>query len=205
MPVPTGGMGRMITVDLTGKLAPGNCKLRISTNLEIYYDQLFIAADRGTEGFAIRTVPIADANLRRLGFPLEYSPDGRHPLIYTYDIIEPTSSFKMPTGAYTCYGRVDSLLAEFDDRYVILGTGDEIAVRFDARALPPPGDENTRSFIFVSHAYCKDMDLYTAEPDTIGPLPFKGMSAYPYPPGEHYPKGDEFRRYRQRFNTRLVD
>jgi hypothetical protein len=200
-----GGMGRMITVDLTGRLSPKTSRLRISTDLEIYYDQLFIAADRGTSDFAIRTVPMVDANLRRLGFPLEYSPDGHHPLIYTYDIIEPTSSFKLPNGAYTRYGPVESLLTEFDDQYVILGTGDEIAVRFDARTLPQVAPGMTRSFILVSHAYCKDMDLYTATPDTVEPLPFKQMTAYPYPSGEHYPDGDAFQQYRQRYNTRLVD
>ncbi|MFH0981673.1 MAG: FG-GAP-like repeat-containing protein [Planctomycetota bacterium] len=198
-----GGMARTIAIDLTGKLTERDCRLRISTNLEIYYDQAFIAADRGTEDVAIRTVPAAQADLSRLGFPSEYSPDSRHPTIYTYDVIEPTSSFKMPRGAYTRYGPVEELLAEFDDRHVILGSGDEIALRFDARELPPLGAGMVRSFILVSHAYCKDMDLYTAEPDTVEPLPFGAMSAYPYPPSERYPEGDEFRVYQERFNTRL--
>ncbi|MCK4660230.1 MAG: VCBS repeat-containing protein [Phycisphaerae bacterium] len=175
-----GGMRRTIAIDLTDKLPTGNCKLRISTNLEIYFDQAFIAADCGTGGVIVHTVPLADAGLRRLGFPMEYSPDGRHPTIYTYDVIAPTSSFKKPAGSYTRYGPVAELLAEFDDRYVILGSGDEIALRFDARRLPSPDDGMVRSFILVSHAYCKDMDLYTAEPDTVKPLPFRDMSAYPY-------------------------
>ncbi len=197
-----GGAARTIAIDLTGKLPPGNCILRLSTNLEIYFDQAFIAADRGTEGFVTRSVPWVGADLRRLGFPMEYSPDGRHPSIYTYDVIEPTSSFKMPRGAYTRYGPVESLLREGDDRYVILGTGDEIAVSFDARALPPPAAGQVRSFVLVSHAYCKDMDLYTAEPDTVEPLPFRHMSSYPYPPGEHFPDAEESQRCREQFNTR---
>jgi len=199
-----GGMSRTIAIDLTGRLpTTGDCKLRITTNLEIYYDRIFIAADRGTDDFAIRTVPLARADLHRLGFPLEYSPDGQHPTIYTYDVIEPTSSFKTPSGAYTRYGPVESLLDEFDDRYVILGTGDELAVSFDARTLPPPAQAQVRSFILVSHAYCKDMDLYTAEPDTVEPLPFRKMSAYPYPSSERYPDTEKLRHARQRFNTRL--
>ena len=195
----------MIAVDLTGKLSADHCALRITTNLEIYLDQLFIAADRGTGGFAIRTVPLADADLRRVGFPMEYSPDGQHPTVYTYDVIQPTSSFKMPKGAYTRYGAVETLLEDFDDRYVILGTGDEIAVRFDARELPSPKDGEARTFVLVSHAYCKDMDLYTAEPDTVEPLPFKDMSAYPYPVRERDATEDALDRYPQRFNTRSVD
>ncbi len=197
-----GGMGRTIAIDLTGKLPADKCVLRISTNLEIYYDQAFIAADHGPGGLAIRSLPMAGANLQRLGFPMEYSPDGHHPTIYTYDVIEPTSSFKTPRGAYTRYGPVEALLAEFDDRYVILGTGDEIAVSFDAQALPPPAEGLLRSFILVSHAYCKDMDLYTAEPDTVEPLPFRAMSTYPPTPSEHYPDEGDAQPWHRRWNTR---
>ncbi|MBN1441110.1 MAG: VCBS repeat-containing protein, partial [Planctomycetes bacterium] len=53
-----GGMGRMITVDLSGKLAGETCRLRLVTNLEIFFDQIFAAADRGTEGVAVRTAPL---------------------------------------------------------------------------------------------------------------------------------------------------
>ncbi|MBU0718264.1 MAG: hypothetical protein KJ749_08455, partial [Planctomycetes bacterium] len=72
-----GGMGRTIAIELTGELPVLGGRLRITTNLEIYYDRLFIAADRGTNGLAITSVPMASADARRLGFPMEYSPDGR--------------------------------------------------------------------------------------------------------------------------------
>ena len=200
-----GGMSRTITIDLTEGLLAHNSgvrdvRLRISTNLEIYFDQAFIAADRGTADLVTHRIAPASAELRWLGFPREHSPDGQHPTIYTYDVIDPTSSFKIPRGWYTRYGPVDELLTEFDDRYVILGTGDEIAVRFDARVLPPVEAGMARSFILVSHAYCKDMDLYTAEPDTVEPLPFRQMGSYPYGADEHYPDGED--AYRRRFNTR---
>jgi len=199
-----GGMGRTIAAELTGLLPPGTARLRIVTNLEIYVDRLFIAADRGSEPLSVNTVPLAGAHLRRLGFPLEYSPDGRHPYIYSYDVIELTSSFKQPRGAYTRYGDVTELVSEFDDGYVIFGTGDEIALRFEASALPPPPAGRTRSFVLVSHAYCKDMDLYTAEPDTVLPLPFRTMSAYPYPPGETFPDTEPLRVWRQHYNSRMI-
>ena len=209
-----GGMGRTIAIDLSGKLSDGDsgdqrvepalreCRLRITTNLEIYYDRVFIGADCGTADVAITGAPLASAEVRRLGFPLEYSPDGQHPTVYTYDVIEPTCSFKMPRGSYTRYGPVEELLGEFDDRYVILGSGDEIAVRFDGRSLPPVATGHVRSFVLVSHAYCKDMDLYTAEPDTVEPLPFRAMSAYPYPPEEHAAEGVDVDTWRRAYNTR---
>jgi tetratricopeptide (TPR) repeat protein len=200
-----GGMGRTIAVDLTGKLPAGASKLRVSTNLEIYIDQAFVAADRGTEGFVRRTVPLHSATLRWLGFPKEVSPDGAHPTVYTYDQIQPSSPLKLLRGEYTRYGRVDELLSAFDDRYVILGTGDEIVVAFDAGSLPPVPDGWARSFLLISHAYCKDMDLYTATPDTVEPLPFRGMSKYPYPREEAYPDTPGLARYRDAYNTRWVD
>jgi hypothetical protein len=76
---------------------------------------------------------------------------------------------------------------------------------FDANALPPPGPGLDRTFILVSHAYCKDMDLRTAEPDTVPPPPFREMAAYPYPTSEHVPQDTELRCYREEFNTRRAD
>ena len=83
--------------------------------------------------------------------------------------------------------------------------GDEIALRFDASKLPAPVAGATRSFVLVSHAYCKDdMDLYTATPQTLEPLPFRGMSRYPYPATEHYPETKEHREYKAIYNKRIV-
>jgi hypothetical protein len=31
------------------------------------------------------------------------------------------------------------------------------------------------------------------------------MSAYPYPPGEHFPDTEEHRLYREKYNTRYID
>jgi hypothetical protein len=149
-----------------------------------------------------RQVPLSSATLRRLGFPREVSPDGRQPLIYDYHQIEPTAPFHVLRGSYTRYGAVDRLLDAFDDRYVIMGPGDEIALRFAADGLPPLPDGMIRSFILVSQAYCKDMDLYTLEPQTLAPLPFRGMSRYPYPATESHPDTPAHREYHARYNTR---
>ncbi len=44
------GMPRLMTIDLSGKLAGPSCVLRIKTNMECYYDQAFIAVrDRSAE------------------------------------------------------------------------------------------------------------------------------------------------------------
>jgi hypothetical protein len=199
-----GGMARMFTVDLTGKLA-GARKLRLTTNMELYYDQIFLAPVAGADQVRVRRLPPQTADFRYVGFALEFSPDGQLPLIYDYDLTQATAPFQVQRGPYTRYGPVTELLQAFDDRYVMVGPGDEIAVRFDASALEPPAPGMTRSFILVSHAYCKDMDLYTATPDTVTPLPFREMSRYPYPPDEHFPDTPELRAWRQAYNTRRVE
>jgi Flp pilus assembly protein TadD len=200
-----GGMARTMTVDLTGLVGGPTCRLRLTSNLEIYYDQVFIARDAGRDRIRMHSLPVAEAELRHVGFAREFSPDGRLPLIYDYDLTDATAPFHVPRGAYTRYGSVTELLREFDDRYVLVGPGDEIAVKFDATQLPAPPVGTTRSFILVSHAYCKDMDLYTAQPKTVEPLPFRAMTRYPYPSTEHYPDGEQHREFRRQYNTRIVE
>ncbi len=199
-----GGTARTMTVDLTGRLTPQTRRLRLTTNLEILYDQIFVARDAGLGSVTATVVPLREATLRPAGFAREYSPDGRLPLIYDYDLRDATAPFHTLKGAYTRYGPVEELLAEFDDRYVLVGPGDEIALQFDATRLPalPPG--HLRSFILISHAYCKDMDLYTATSQTLEPLPFRAMSQYPYPSTEHYPVSKAHQEFLRSYNTRLV-
>jgi Tfp pilus assembly protein PilF len=199
-----GGLGRMMTVNLSGRLPAGTRGLRLTTNLEVYYDQVFVARTAGTGAVKVQRVPLRGAELRYLGFVREVSPDGRRPLIYDYAQPEATAPFHVLQGAYTRYGPVEALLAQLDDQYVLMGPGDEIALQFDAARVAPPPPGQVRSFILVSYAYCKDMDLYTATPQTLEPLPFRAMSQYPYPPSEHYPDTGAHRHYRATYNTRLV-
>ena len=85
-----------------------------------------------------------------------------------------------------------------------MGVGDEVTLRFSPTAFGPIPEGMTRTFILMTDSFCKDMDLYTAHPDTVGPLPFHGMSGYPYPAGERYPDDEKHRSYRRRYNTRTI-
>jgi len=197
-----GGMGRMMTVDLTGLIPAGARSLRLTTNLEIYYDQVFLSQVLSANRVMVRTAPLNSAELRRVGFAREYSPDGRLPLVFDYHLSDATAPFHVLKGHYTRYGAVEELLASADDRFAIMGPGDEIALRFSA-VFPALPEGWARSFILVSHAYCKDMDLYTATPRTLDPLPFKSMSRYPYPASERPPSAQA--DYVRAFNTRVVE
>ena len=112
--------------------------------------------------------------------------------------------WKLMAGRYTRYGEVGELLREADDCYVIMSHGDELTLRFPAEAFGPVPKGLRRTFILKTDSYCKDMDLYTAWPDTVEPLPFHAMSGYPYGPNEHYPDNAKTRSFRNRYNTRVV-
>jgi hypothetical protein len=48
------------------------------------------------------------------------------------------------------------------------------------------------------------MDINSASPDQVMPLPFHGMKRYPYRTPETYPMTAERRAYFERYNTRIV-
>jgi Tfp pilus assembly protein PilF len=198
------GLPRMMTVDLrkVGRLE--DPRLRITTNLRVYWDQIFLAEVKGEGPSKITKLPAAHADLHSRGYPREHSPDGKKPLIYDYGIMDRTFPFRNMAGDYTRFGTVTDLLKEVDDRYVIFGRGEEITLKFRAEGLPPLQRGWKRDFLFVSYGYCKDMDPNTAFPDTVAPLPFQGMSGYPYPEGEHYPDDPAHREYLRIYNTRKI-
>ena len=126
----------------------------------------------------------------------------RDPAIYDYQRVDPGLPFKNMTGAYTRFGDVRALLAEVDDRFVTMARGDEVALEFDASALPPLPEGWARTLVLRSDGFCKDMDLYTAFPDTVDPLPYHGMEGYP--PKEPSPAEAALDEIRRRWDTRWI-
>ncbi len=127
------GMPRLMTLDLTGKLTGPQCMIRIKTNMECYYDQAFIAVrDRAAEAsLRVSTLPVARARLGYRGYTREISPDGRQPLIYDYDYVDPAPLARF-SGKLTRYGDVARLLQADDDQLCLVGPGDEVQIEFDA-------------------------------------------------------------------------
>jgi len=97
---------------------------------------------------------------------------------------------------------VRSLITDVDDRFVIMGSGDEIAVRFDGTRIPPLRAGWTRDYLLLVDGWAKDADANTAFSQTVEPLPFHAMSGYPYPSTEHFPVDDAHRTYRSEYNSR---
>jgi hypothetical protein len=87
---------------------------------------------------------------------------------------------------------------------VIAAPGDEVAVDFPAAPLGQLPDGWTRTFLLYADGFSKEMDINSATPDHVEPLPFHAMSGYPYPPTEGYPDTPEHQKYRRLYNTRYL-
>jgi hypothetical protein len=198
------GRPQTVTVDLTGKFLSDSREVRIVTNMRILWDQILV--NTSDENGAVRTTRLdpLDARLRWRGFSREITPDGREPFSYDYSQISFSSPWKAMPGRYTREGDVRELLVKTDDMFVISKPGDEISLSFDARRLPPIRAGWTRTFLLYADGYSKEMDINSASPDQVLPLPFHGMSTYPYADTERYPMTAARRAYFEKYNTRLV-
>ena len=202
MGVPS-GFPRSIVVDLSGKFPGRSRQVRILTNMCLYWDEIFLAENTARPETRTTALTGASAELAFRGFArIWVSRDGRRPQLFFYDKPEPAAPWNPTPGYYTRFGEVGELLDTIDDRFVIMGAGDELRLRFDARALPPLPAGWKRDFLLKVEGWEKDQDPNTAYSTTVEPLPFHGMSGYPYPATETYPRDEFHRRYREQYNTR---
>ena len=198
------GRPQTIPVDLSAVLRPGEHVVRLVTSMRVYWDRVAAGRLAPAGGMSTARLDSTTAGLRSRGFSAELRPEGTEPLIYDYSRVTRSSPWKILTGQYTREGDVRELLASSDDMFVIAAPGDEVALQFDAEALPPLPQGWTRTFLLFADGYSKEMDINSATPDHVEPLPFHRMSAYPYPPAERYPDTPAHQRYRETYNTRRI-
>ncbi|HZU42246.1 MAG TPA: FG-GAP-like repeat-containing protein, partial [Terriglobales bacterium] len=196
------GLPRTITVDLTGKLKPGTRRIRIVTNLQIYWDRALIDNSGPETDLQIHEASLAAARLHFHGYPR--ADESRFPgdLNYTYDNVSLTGPYARHIGSYTKYGDVLPLLKAADDRFVIFGSGEEVVMDFEVSSLPPVPNGWKRDYLFYANGFVKDMDFYAADAFTVAPLPFHSMGTYPNSPGSEYPLDRSSLDYLLDYNTR---
>src|SRR5580658_6287371 len=198
------GLARTMVADLTGKLPPGTRYIRITTNLKIYWDRIRVDNSPADLQFRTTEIPLADASLQFRGYPRVVEGYPRNNISYVYEDVSLTGPYTRQTGNYTRYGDVTELVRTSDDKYVIFGSGDEVAVDFDATHTPELPAGWTRDYFFYADGFAKDMDFYAAHGDTVSPMPFHTLIPYPYPPGTAYPSDDAHLKYEMEYNTRGV-
>ena len=81
-------------------------------------------------------------------------------------------------GDYTRFGPARELVATVDDAVAIIGPGEEVHLEFGAPREPPPQGW-TRRYVLQANGWAKDMDLFTRDGETVGPLPSTGRPAGP--------------------------
>lgn len=230
MGFPAGGP-RTMTADLTGKLPRGTQKIRISTNLQIYWDSILIdrtgqpaghchtaGSSSGAEkalarkdsrdceikdpNLKISLVPLTRADLDFHGYPLKIEGTPPGNVNYIYEKASATGPYTRPAGTYTRYGNVLPLLTALDDELAVFGSGDEVQLDFYPSGLPLLPIGWVRDYFFAAYGYEKDMDFYAADGDFVSPLPFLSMRDYPYAPKQSFPLDDAHVNYLLEYNTR---
>lgn len=177
------GREKICLVDLTGVFpATGPHKLRLRTNLEIYWDQIQWARGLPDTQIKITNMGPASADLHYRGYSEIHQVNASSPEIPDYNhLAATTQTWRDLTGYYTRYGDVRELLAKIDDRYVIMNAGDEMSLRFPAISPSPPGW--VRDYVIAGDGWIKDGDYNSTYSATVQPLPYHERTLYDTPPG----------------------
>jgi tetratricopeptide (TPR) repeat protein len=176
------GRNKICLFDLTNAFRPNTPrKIRLRTNLEIYWDKLEWAA--GLPDSQLKTTRLDPfvADLHYRGYSVINQPDASSPQIPDYNRISSSKQiWRDLIGYYTRFGDVRELLQKADDRYVIMNAGDEMTFRFKEQPAPPAGW--VRDYLIVGDGWIKDGDLNSTFSKTVLPLPYHAVREYTKPP-----------------------
>ncbi len=198
------GRPQTVVVDLSGKWPSADREVRIATNMRIYWDEAKAGRSVDMARLPRGTARPIRMDLQERGFSAAIAPRGGEAFDFDYRKVAWDARWKLFPGRYTRPGDVRELLASTDDVYVISRPGDEVALSFDAASVPAPRAGWRRTFLLYADGYSKEMDINSATPDAMGPLPFHAMSRYPYAAPEAYPMTDAKRALFERYTTRVV-
>jgi len=200
------GKSKSVWIDLSGRVPAPSLRLRLSSTQRLHWDAFLLA----TEPDAPCTVTELPLLFAHHGFHGQgervLDPEGELPVRYDHDRLVAFHRWdQLPAGMLTRYGDVAELLRAIDDRYPVLASGDKLELAFDATKLPPLPEGWTRDYALSTEGWVKDADMNQAVRESVEPLPFHAMSAYPYAPPEAHPDPDFVREWFTRPSRRLVD
>jgi Flp pilus assembly protein TadD len=196
------GLERTMVADLTGKLPPGTRRIRMVSNLKIYWDAIRIDQTPDAKEIHSAEVPLARASLEFLGYPREIRLTPASDTTYSFTNRSMTGPYARAGGNYTRYGDVLDLLNAADDRFVVFGSGEGVKLDFDPRNLPALPAGWVRDYFFYANGFEKDLDFYAAYAFSVEPLPHHTLLPYPYPAGKEYPDDAQHLGYQLEYNTR---
>jgi len=184
------GKTKPVYVSLAGALNPDDPRVRITTDFAVYWDRVAVATAVSAHTSTER-IPAEAAVLQPGGFSAMHRPAPNGPHLFDYARRTPYPTRPTPDGGTrpvawtplqgprTAFGSVTGLLSTVDDRSVVFGDGEEIALRFDVRGhTAEPG--TTTTWFILSHGWAKDGDPNVAYSQTSEPLAWSGMTPDPY-------------------------
>ena len=207
------GKTKTMVVD-TPPLPAGSHRLRIVTSLWLHWDRIAWSVETADEAPTVVAKLLPSLAELRFGGYSEVrrsAPNGPHG--FNYAVRTTTAPWLPFPGHYTRYGDVRELLLEADDRNVILASGDEIALEFDASELPPAPPGARRTVFLESFGWDKDADRNTWQAQQMEPLPYAAMGGYPPMLGPRTAREEfgsklsappELNEYRRRWLTRVL-
>ncbi|MBN1142780.1 MAG: VCBS repeat-containing protein [Bacteroidales bacterium] len=199
------GKDKTVIADLSGKFLSADHRIRIVTNMEIYWDYIFFSDKVTMSPVKSTSLHPSSADLHYRGFSRLYRKGGRYgPHWFDYSVVDKEPKWRDLTGNYTRFGDVLPLLLNADNQYIISNAGDEITLEFDASKLPKLPEGWKRDFLVRSVGWVKDGDLNTAYGHTVLPLPYHGMSSYPPSEKDIYPDDPILQEYNRKYNTRVI-
>lgn len=194
---------RTFVVDITDWFLTDDYRLRLNSWHLNYYD--YIAVDTSLDE------PVIILESTPTSADLFYKGVSRPGNTELFDYYNTSDAYQgLFTGYFTRYGDVLELVSETDDKFVIMNPGDAIDIRFrktDQEYLIDSMPILEKDFILISDSYYKMefVKMFLGENvSKVEPLPFHGMSYYPYPENEHYPSDEEHLAYLEEYNTRYI-
>jgi tetratricopeptide (TPR) repeat protein len=195
------GKTKTMPVDLSAVLDRTDPRVRIRTNLAIYWDRIVYTVDDPPVSTRLTAAPLVSAELSFRGFSRMTREHAEAPHVFVHDDVSTEPRWADMAGRYTRFGDVRALLTAADDRYVVMKGGDSVRLVFDASKLPPLPAGWARDWLFVSDGWEKDADKNTVASQTVEPLPFHGMDDARYGQLE-FPDSPEHREYVREYLTR---
>ena len=204
------GRKKICLFDLANVFKSGTPRrLRLRTNLEIYWDSLEWAV--GIPNAELKTTRLNPdvADLHHRGYSVINQKNDSSPEVPDYNRLSSSKQiWRDLIGYYTRFGDVRELLLRADDRYVIMNAGDEMSFRFAEQAAPPAGW--VRDYVIIGDGWIKDGDYNSTFSRTVLPLPYHAKNQYTTPPTRledewvyrKFP--DDWQHYHTRYVTPVV-
>ncbi len=199
-----GGKTKTIAIDLKGKFLCDDHRVRLVSNMELCWDEVFFSVNQRESdpaSYRIQPLKLLGADLHYRGFSQQERRPGNAPNYYDYSRVTKESVWAPMSGAFTRYGQVTELLEKADDLQVVMGGGDEITIEFDAPDNPLSAGW-VRDFVIYNVGWDKDADLNTIYGQNVEPLPFRAMKSYPYEPDQQFPTTPAHLEFLRKYQTR---